>query len=186
MKTNRAHLRGLLLVVAALLTPVLCSAQLVATGVINGTLIHKTGIALIFNTASGGVPVGGAQTSTASLNFGTISAYGVLSPNVTRTNVPGTSFTVSTPFAVQVIMGGTYTYYNLTAQLAATAPTGLAYKVDTVTLTTASKTVQTNASFNTDIVHTLYLVVSTDAPGSGGPVVGTALSDTINFTATAH
>jgi hypothetical protein len=184
-KANRAY--RVMLLAAALLAPALLQAQLVATGVINGTLLHRSGIALVFDTASGGVGLGGANTNAATLGFGTVSAYGPLSPNVTRSNVTSSSYTISTPFAIQVIEAGlTTTSYTLTSNLAAAAPTGLTFMVDTVTLTTAAQTVQTGASYNTDIAHTLYMIVSTAAPGAGGPAVGTQLSTTINFTATAH
>ncbi|MGA2989351.1 MAG: hypothetical protein ABSD88_02665 [Candidatus Korobacteraceae bacterium] len=178
---------SMLLGLAVLLSPALLPAQLVATGVINGTLVHRSGMALVFNTAANGVGLGGADTASAILGFGTISAYGPLSPNVTRSNVNGSNYTVSTPFAIQVIEGGlSNTSYKLTANLAAAAPAGLTYMIDSVTLTTTSQTIQASASFNTDIVHTLGLVVSTAAPGAGGPAVGTQLSATVNFTATAN
>lgn len=178
---------SMMLGLLALFSPVLLPAQLVASGTINGTLVHRSGMALVFNTATSGVALSGADTASASLGFGTISAYGPISPNVTRSNVTGSSYTISTPFAVQVIEGGlSNTSYKLSANLAAAAPAGLTYTVDSVTLTTASQTVQASASFNTDIVHTLNLVVSTAAPGAGGPAVGTQLSATINFTATAN
>jgi leucyl aminopeptidase len=72
------------------------------------------------------------------------------------------------------------------ANLAAAAPTGLSYKVDAVTLTTVSQTIQVNGAYNADIAHNLDLVVSTAAPGAGGPAVGTPITTTINFTATAN
>lgn len=158
-----------------------------ATGTINATLINKNGISLVFNTDAGGVGLGGNGSSAASLNFGNISAFGALSAGVTRPTVTAANYTVRSPFDVQVIQGGlTSVNYTLTANLAATAPTGLAFKVDTVTLTTAAQTLQTNGAYNTNILHNLDLTVSTAAPGAGGPAVGTPLTATINFTATAN
>jgi hypothetical protein len=58
--------------------------------------------------------------------------------------------------------------------------------VDAVTLNTTQQTVQNNAAYGNDIAHNLDLVVSTSAPGAGGPAVGTPLTATINFTATAN
>jgi hypothetical protein len=162
-------------------------AQTTATGVINGTLINKDGISIVFDTDPAGVALGNAGTSAASVNFGTVSAFGPLSGGVTRPAVTAANFTVRTIFDVQVIQGGlTSTTYTLTANLAAAAPTGFSYKVDAVTLTTTLQTVQTNAAYNIDIAHKLDLVISRAAPGAGGPAVNTPVSAIINFAATAN
>ena len=88
---------------------------------------------------------------------------------------------------MQVIQGGlNSTTYTLTANLAAAAPTGLNYKVDAITLTTALQTIQVNGTYGTDIAHNLDLVILTAAPGAGGPAVNTPITTTINFTATAN
>jgi hypothetical protein len=88
---------------------------------------------------------------------------------------------------VKVTQGGLNSNsYRLLANLTALAPTGFSYKVDAVTLATNQQTVQNNATYGNDIAHNLDLVVSTAAPGAGGPAVGTTLSATINFTATAN
>lgn len=159
-----------------------------ASGTINATLIHKTGIALIFDTDPSGVTLGNSGTSAATLNFGTVSAFGPLSlaPSVTRTAVTAASYTVRTFFDVQVVLGGNSPSYTLAAQLAAAAPTGFTYAVDAVTLTTAAQNLTTNGTYNTDVQHSLNLTISTAAPGAGGPAVGTPLTTTINFTATAN
>lgn len=178
---RKIALAALLLWSAALL------AQTTATGTINATLINKSGITLIFDTDPAGVSLGNTGSSAASLNFGTVSAFGPLSPNVTRPTVLAGSYTVKTLFDVQVIQGGLTTpSYTLSAQLAAAAPTGFTYAVDAVTLTTGAQNIQTNGTYNTDIQHSLNLTVSTAAPGAGGPAVGTPLTATINFTATSN
>lgn len=158
-----------------------------ATGVINGTLVNKSGIALVFDTDPAGVPLGASGTSAASVNFGNISAFGALSAGVTRPSVTAGNFTVQTVFDVNVTQGGgASASYTLTANLAAAAPTGFSYVVDAVTLTTAAQTIQTNGAYGTDVPHNLDLVVLTAAPGAGGPAVGTPVTATINFTATAN
>jgi hypothetical protein len=94
---------------------------------------------------------------------------------------------VQTSFDVNVIEGGlTSANYTLTANLAAAAPTGISYKVDAVSLTTAAQTIQANGTYNTDVLHSLGLVVSMSPPGAGGPAVGFPITATINFTATAN
>jgi hypothetical protein len=174
----------------ALIATMLWGAALVAqtaTGTINTTLVNKSGISLIFVTAPGNVNLGNSGTSAASANFGIISAFGTLSAGVTRPSVGPTTFTVQTSFDIDVIEGGlTSASYTLTANLAAAAPTGISYKVDTVSLTTAAQTIQTNGTYNTDVLHNLGLIVSMSPPGAGGPAVGFPITATINFTATAN
>lgn len=163
------------------------TAQTTATGVINGVLINKNGISIQFDSDPAGVTLGASGTNAATANFGTVSAFGSLAAGVTRPSVTAANFTVRTIFDVQVIQGGlNSTTYTLTANLAAAAPTGMNYKVDAVTLTTAAQTIQVNAAYNTDIAHSLDLVILTAAPGAGGPAVNTPITTTINFTATAN
>lgn len=176
-----------LVLMAILLSSVAALAQNpTATGTINATLVHKNGIALVFDTDPGGVALGNSGTSAATLNFGTVSAFGVLSAGVTRPTVTAANYTVRTLFDVLVILGGNSPNYTLSAQLAAAAPTGFTYAVDAVTLTTGAQNIQTNGTYNTDVQHSLNLTISTAAPGAGGPAVGTPLTTTINFTATSN
>lgn len=185
--TRQRIARMLVFLAAVLAAGAACAQNPTSQGTINAVLINHDGIALIFDSASNGVSLSGSGTGTATLNFGTISAYGSLASGVTRTGPSGGSFTVSTPFSVKVIEGGLNSRnYTLTAKLTAAAPTGLTYQVDTVTLSTTSHTLQTNGTYGTDVGHTAYLQVSTAASGAGGPAVGTPLTDTINFTATAN
>jgi hypothetical protein len=176
---------------AALVGLLMCGASLpaqtTASGVINGSLNNTNGISIQFDTDPAGVTLGAAGTNAATANFGSVSAFGPLAGGVTRPSVTAANFTVRTIFDVQVISGGlTSLTYTLAANLAAAAPTGMNYKVDAVTLTTASQTIQVNGGYNTDIAHNLDLVVSTAAPGAGGPAVNTPITTTVNFTATAN
>ena len=175
---------------AALMGLLMCGASLpaqTASGVINGSLNNTNGISIQFDSDPAGVTLGAAGTNAATANFGSVSAFGPLAGGVTRPSVTAGNFTVRTIFDVQVISGGlTSLTYTLAANLAAAAPTGMNYKVDAVTLTTASQTIQVNGGYNTDIAHNLDLVVSTAAPGVGGPAVNTPITTTINFTATAN
>ena len=183
---RRMMVRGLALAALALGSARM-SAQATATGFINATLVNKNGIALIFDTDPAGLTLGASGTSAVSADFGNISAFGPLSAGVTRPSVTAANFTVRTIFDVNVFQGGLNSNsYTLAANLAAVAPTGMNYKVDTVTLTTTSQTIVTNGTYNVDVPHNLDLVVSTAAPGAGGPAVGTPLTVTVNFTATAN
>lgn len=162
-------------------------AQDTASGTINATLINKSAIALVFDSDPAGVVLGNSGSSTASLNFGTVSAFGSLSAGVTRPTVLAGSYTVRTLFDVNVTAGGGNSLnYTLSANLAAVAATGFSYAVDAVTLTTTAQSIQTNGNYGTDVQHSMNLTISTAAPGAGGPVVGTPISATINFLATAN
>lgn len=177
------------LAIAALILAASASspAQDTATGTINATLINKSAIALVFDTDPAGVALGNSGTSAASLNFGVVSAFGPLSAGVTRPTVLAGSYTVRTLFDVNVTAGGGNSpNYTLSANLAAAAATGFSYAVDAVTLTTAAQNIQTNGAYGTDVQHSMNLTISTAAPGAGGPVVGTPVSATINFLATAN
>jgi hypothetical protein len=185
MLSNGKSIRTLAM--TALLVGSLSAVAQTATGVINATLINKNGISLQFDTDAAGVTLGAAGTSAASANFGVVSAFGPLSAGVTRPSVTAANFTVRTIFDVQVVLGGSASAnYTLTANLAATAPTGFNYVVDAITLTTAAQTIQANGAYNVDVPHNLDLIISTASPASGGPSVGTPASQTINFTATAN
>lgn len=176
---------------AALAALILCGAsaiaQTTASGVINATLVNKNGIALVFDSDPAGLTLGGAGTSVASANFGVVSAFGPLSAGVTRPAVTAATFTVRTIFDVQVFQGGLNSNsYSLAVNLATTAPTGFSYKIDAITLTTTSQTLQANATYGADVPHNLDLIISRAAPGAGGPAVGTPITATINFTATSN
>jgi hypothetical protein len=169
----------------ALAVPAL--AQTTATGTINATLVNKSGIALVFDTDPAGVTLGAAGTSTATLNFGNVSAFGPLLPGVTRTAVTANSFTVRTVFDVQVVQGGlNSTTYTLRAQLASALPTGFSFKVDGVTLVNGPSTIQTNGAYDTVVPHNLDLTVLTASPGAGGPALNTPLTTVLNFQASAN
>jgi hypothetical protein len=187
LKHNRAVIRGMATMLLLLAGVPLLAQNPTASGVINATLVNKNGIALVFDSDPGGLTLGGAGTSVATANFGVVSAFGPLSAGVTRPAVAASTFTVRTVFDVQVFQGGLNSNsYSLSVNLAATAPTGFSYKVDAVTLTTASQTLQTNAIYGADVPHNLDLIISRAAPGAGGPAVGTPITTTINFTATAN
>lgn len=188
MNTRHNTRLSILATVALIVASTAALAQTpTASGTINATLNNKNGIALVFDSDPSGVTLGNPGSSAATLSFGNISAFGPLSPGVTRPSVTAANFTVRSIFDVQVIQGGlTSTSYTLSASLAGPAPTGLSYKVDTVTLTAAAQNVQTNGVYDTDVAHNLDLVVSSASPGAGGPAVGVPLTATINFTATAN
>ncbi len=183
---HRAGVRALPLVVAlAALAMVLpgrplrAQSGLTANGTINARIIHRAGIAVVFNSNAGGVVLGGSGGFAVTLNFGNISRYGALIPGVTRT-ATATSFAVSTPFDVYVELGGGGSAsYNLTASLS-TAPGVYSYAFDAVPLSTTAATVVANdPNYNVNRMHTLYLTVPISAAPGG-------VSNTVNVIAAAN
>jgi hypothetical protein len=157
-----------------------------SAGSLSVQLQNGSGLQMVLYSDPSGVSLGNSGTSSASLGFGNVAAYGTLNSNVTRTN-GSSSFTVSTPFDVNVqVSGVSSSNYTLTASLASAAPTGVTLQIDTVTLTTSSQSIQTNGSYGNNVSHTFSAVVSTAGSGSGGPTTGTQLTSTVNFVATAN
>src|SRR5579875_2438527 len=174
-----------LLLLALLAGSSIASAQ-TSVGTLNVELQNGSGLQLVFQSDASGVTLGNPGTSAATLAFGTVSEYGSLGANITRT-VGTSSFTVSTPFDVNVEESGTTSAsYTLSAQLSAAAPTGITIEVDSVALSTSSQTISTTGSYGSNVAHTLSAVISTSASGAGGPTTGTQLTSTIDFTATAN
>lgn len=169
--------------ITGLLVFVLCGVglgQTTATGTINATLVIRTGISIAFYTDESGVQLANSGTSAATLNFGTISASGTLAAGVKRTSVSPTGFTVSTPFDVCVLGGGTSKSYTLTAQITGAIPTGFSYQIDNVSLTTATQTLAAAGTYNTNAAHNFNLTIAASAPQ------GTQQSATVSFVATAN
>ena len=164
---------------AVLALPVLSAAQTTASGTLAVSATLSSSISLVFNTDASGVALTGAGSNAASLNFGTISAYGALAANVSRT-VGAASFTVSTPFDVHVDKSNTASAnYTLSAQLAA-ADAVNSWALGATAVTSASAATLTAAgAYGSDVPYTLGLTV---------PFTNTAasISNTINFVATAN
>src|SRR5438132_351554 len=138
MDTQAAMIRQLT-IISLMLSTAAVFAQTTATGTINATLGNKNGIAIVFDSDPAGVTLGATGTAAASLNFGTVSAFGPLSAGVSRPAMGALNYTIRTVFDVQVTQGGlTSTSYTLSAQLAAAAPAGLTYAVDSLALSTTA------------------------------------------------
>jgi hypothetical protein len=158
-----------------------------ATATLNAQLINSPGVSIFFVSDPNGVPLTGGAFA-AGLNFGTVQAYGgTLAPGVTETQVTSTNYTLATYVDIDVEKSSvTSNNYTMQASLASAAPTGLKYAVNGVTLTTSAQTVTNTGTYATDEPYALDLIVSTAGSAAGGPAVGSALSDTLDFTATAN
>jgi hypothetical protein len=121
-------------------------------------------IALTFQSIGGGVPLTGAGTNVAILNFGTVSAFGPVGSGVTRA-LAGSSYDISTMFGVRVdqILGGSPNY-TLRARILSVEP--LAWEVNDVSLATDLRVVATLQNYGSTASHSIGFTVPFSA-GAG-------------------
>jgi hypothetical protein len=114
-------------------------------------------INMTFGSVSGGVPVTGAGTANATLNFGSVSAFEPLGTGVTRTT-GASSYTISTQFGVKAtnLLSLLSPNYTVQARLQSASP--ITWKIDGVTISTGAVTLGTS-SYGSFIPHTLSFVV---------------------------
>lgn len=176
--------RVLSIAIALLLASTTALAQKpTATGWVNATFVNRSGIVLSFQTDVSGVALTGSGTAAATLDFGTVSMFGgSVAPGVTKTLNGTTSFSISSPFDVQVVVAGMSSpNYSLSACLQ-TADTVNTWAVDTATLPSCSNTtvqISANSAYSTAVAHTLKVTVPQTAPAG-------ALSNVVNFTAVSN
>ena len=120
-------------------------------------------ISLSFESVPGSVPLTGAGTNTAVLNFGNVSAFEPLGGGVNRT-VGASAYRVSTRFGVRTThtlspLGGSYT---LQARLQTASP--LAWRIDGTTMSTSPVTVATSQPYGSVVPHTLAFDVPFSHP----------------------
>jgi len=165
---------ALMMISSAAVAQTTASGTLAVTATVNGS------IQLVFNTHTGGVALGSPGTNAATLDFGPVSAFGVIPGTIARTTT-ATSFTVSTPVDVLVTKTNSASAnYKLTAQLGS-ADAVNTWSVGGVAVTnaaaaqiTATGTYGANSNFPVAIT-----VPFTTASG-------TLISNTINYVATAN
>lgn len=182
--TRRRQIPWFLLPALVLLVPLAGRAQMVANGTLNATVSNWGGIVLVFNSDAAGVPLGGSGTAGATLNFGTVSMFGTVPARVTRVRSGGSNpanFTISTPFDVNVALGGflNSASFNLRASLT-TAPGTLAYQIAGNTLSTTPVVLsQNDRRYAQNVQYTLAITIPAAYPAQ-------TISNVINFTATAN
>jgi hypothetical protein len=174
----------MLLTAAALTFAVssVASAQ-TAQGTLTVNATVSGSIQLVFNNDGSGVNLtSGAGTSTATLDFGSVSAFGSLgSANITRTVNGTTSFTVSTPVDVQVSQSNTASAnYKLTAQLGTVDATN-SWSVGGIAVTNGSAAlISATGTYGNNTSEAIAVTIPQTTAS------GTNISNTILFTATAN
>jgi hypothetical protein len=113
---------------------------------------------MVFESVAGGVPITGAGTGNATLNFGSVSAFEPVASGVSR-SVGASSYTVSTTFGVRTttLLSLLSPNYTLQARLQSSSP--LTWKIDGVTMSTSSAIIGTSQPYAATIPHTIAFVV---------------------------
>jgi hypothetical protein len=135
------------LVVGLILLPAPLHAQLVSD------------ISLSFASVPGSLPLSGAGTNSATLNFGNVSAFEPLTAGVSRT-VGASSYTVSTNFGVRTtknLVGLLSANYTLKGRLQSAQT--LTWRVNGTTMSTTDAVIGTSQPYGTAVSHTLSFVV---------------------------
>jgi hypothetical protein len=152
-----------------------------ASGTLNVTATVSGTISLVFNSTTGGVPLGGSGTNLATLPFGTVQAFGgTLNAGVTR--VAGlTTFTVSSPVDVFVDKANVASAnYTLKAQLNA-ADAVNTWQVGGTTVTSAAQaTITATGAYTSNVSETVALTIPFTTAST------TVISNAINFSATSN
>jgi hypothetical protein len=139
---------------------------------------------LVFVSDPGGASLAGSGTSAASLNFGTVRAFGGTVPSGVTKSVGANSWTLNTTIDITVTKGSLdaldvlSTSYTLTAGLQATDSQNI-WKWNSVTLSTVNSTITASGAYGATPAYSFSLTI----PFSE---VAGAISNTINFTAVAN
>jgi hypothetical protein len=132
-------------------------------------VVMHAGLNLTFHTVAGGVTITGSGTNDASMTLGTVSKYGSIGPDVTRT-LGGSDYTMSTLLGVRVTkdIGDSTTTYTLRARLLSSSV--LTWKVNDITLTTSLTTVASTQAYATTYSHTMGLLIADSQTTGLNPV----------------
>jgi hypothetical protein len=132
-------------------------------------------LTLTFSSDPSGISLGGSGTSSSTMAFGSVRAYGGVVPaGVTKSINGTTSWTLSTPIDVLVTksgMGNNSANYTMTAQLQTSSLT-YTWKLGAATLTSASPaTIAATGVYGSNTAYTFSLTIPFSA--SAGSVNNT-------------
>jgi hypothetical protein len=134
-------------------------------------------LTLTLQSDASGVMLGGSGTSTVSMSFGTMQAFGGSAPSGVTKIVGTTNWMVSTPFDIKVTCANLLNLlpctlalsssYTLTAQLQSADPTNT-WKIGSFTLSSASaSTLTSSGTYNQVTPYTFALTIPfTEPPGA--------------------
>jgi hypothetical protein len=150
-----------------------------ATGTVAVTATTVASVSLTFVTDGAGITLGSSGTSATTVAFGSVQAYGGSVPAGVAKTVNGTTnWSLSTPVDVVVeVANQTSSNYTLTAALQ-TADGTNTWLLGATSLSTAAATLTSTGSYGST-AYTFKLTIPFSAAAG-------AISNTINFTATAN
>lgn len=154
---------------------VTASGTLTVNATVNGVL------QLVFTSDGAGVVLtSGAGTNVATLDFGTVQAFGgTLKTGVTR-SVGATSWTISTPVDVQVNKANvTSANYTLKAQLGTADAVNTWQVAGTTVTSTAQATLTATGTYGAVVAETIAITIPLTAPSG-------AITNTINYVASSN
>ncbi len=167
------------LIVTAIFGIVPSASATSATGTVAVTATTVASVSLTFVTDGAGITLSGTGTSAATIAFGSVQAYGGAVPaNVTKAVNGTTNWSLSTPFDVVVeVANQTSSNYTLTAALQ-TADATNTWALGATNLSTTAATLTSTGAYGST-AYTFKLTIPFSAAAG-------AISNTINFTATAN
>jgi hypothetical protein len=179
MQYSVKRLRALALAVLATGLSASFARATSATGTIAVTATTVASVSLTFVTDGAGITLGSSGTSAATVAFGSVQAYGGTVPSgVTRTVNGTTNWSLSTPIDVVVqVANQTSSNYTLTAALQ-TADSTNTWQLGATSLSTTAATLTSTGAYGST-AYTYKLTIPFSAAAG-------AISNTINFTATAN
>jgi hypothetical protein len=117
-----------------------------------------TGIALTFQSVANGVSISGAGTGSATLGYGTVSAFGTVPSGVSRT-VASSAYTLSTAFGVRVSKSVLVFSSSYTLRSRLQAASAMTWTVDGVAMATSYSTIDANEPYASTRSHDLAFTV---------------------------
>ena len=151
-----------------------------ATGTLTVKALVNSSITIAFVTDAKGVTLAGSGTDTATLDFGTVQAFGgTLANNVTRTTT-ATNFTVSSPVDVEVdSFNSSSANYNLTAKL--NGADAFTWSVGGVAVNnTGASPITATGTYGAKTNFPVAVTIPFTTPS------GTPINNSINYTATSN
>jgi len=167
------------MIAMALAVSVQSASATSASGTVAATATTVASVSLTFVTDAAGITLGGTGTSTASMAFGSVQAYGGSVPaNVTKTVNGTTNWAVATPFDVVVeVANQTSANYTLNASIQTTDAVNT-WALGATTLTTTPAALTSTGTYGST-AYTFKLTIPFSATAGD-------ISNTLNFTATAN
>jgi hypothetical protein len=120
-------------------------------------------VSVTLHSQPGGITLGGDGSSVGQLDFGTVSAFGLIGSGLSRA-VAASSFTITTSFGVKVVLtSGSSQSFTLLCSIDSWS-SGSTWQLNGNTLTSSQSTVAWNQPYNTVVAQTLAVTVPFTEP----------------------